>query len=110
MPVPGGFRVSLLVLKRAHAGLAAGGLFELEPVGPAEAQLVVFKLTAKREEFRVTGMPAAHIAQPNRNFGKFPETSRLEATVGGPAVPGRLIDLGRNSTFALLAWIRRIQL
>jgi hypothetical protein len=48
--VPGGFRVSLLVLK------AADGLFELE------AQLVVARGTAKREEFRV--MPAAHIAQP----------------------------------------------
>jgi hypothetical protein len=48
--VPGGLQVSLLVLK------AAGGLFELE------AQLIVARGTANREEFRV--IPAAHIAQP----------------------------------------------
>jgi hypothetical protein len=58
--VPGGFQVSLLVLK------AAGRLFELE------AQLVVAWGTAKREEFRV--MPAAHIAQP-----KVPKPPRRSA-------------------------------
>jgi hypothetical protein len=45
--VPGGFRVSLQ---------AAGRLFELD------AQLVVARVAAKREGFRV--MSAAHIAQP----------------------------------------------
>ncbi len=58
--LPGGFRVSLLVLK------AAGGLFELE------AQLVVARGAAKREEFRV--IPAAHIAQP-----KVPKPPRRSA-------------------------------
>jgi hypothetical protein len=46
---PGGFHVSLLVLK------AAGGHFKMD------AQLVVARGVAKREGFRV--MPAAHIAQ-----------------------------------------------
>ncbi len=60
------------VLKRAHAGQLVDSL----SWSLSEAQLVVFKLTAKREEFRVTDMPAAHIAQPNRNFGKFPVGNR----------------------------------